>query len=149
MIATVRPLPGRCAPVAIKQSVPPGRDRPTDFPKPSRRASPAPGPQAIEPGRLRRISRRPPAGLIDLHGLSQDEARAALGRFLEGCFHNGVREALLITGKGALGDGVLRKRLPEWLAEPPLRDLVAGISMAHPRHGGAGAFYVALKRRMA
>jgi DNA-nicking Smr family endonuclease len=82
-----------------------------------------------------------------LHGLNQDAARAALTECLEGCFRQGVREALVITGKGTLGDGVLRRRVPEWLAEPPLGRLVAGISMAHPRHGGAGALYVALKKR--
>jgi DNA-nicking Smr family endonuclease len=53
---------------------------------------------------------------------------------------------LVITGKGALGDGVLRRRTPEWLAEPPLRSVVAGVSEAHRARGGAGALYVALKR---
>ena len=59
----------------------------------------------------------------------------------------GRRTVLVITGKGALGDGVLRRRAPEWLSEPPLRTLVAGLSEAHRRHGGEGAIYVALKRR--
>jgi DNA-nicking Smr family endonuclease len=36
--------------------------------------------------------------------------------------------------------------VPEWLAEPPLRQIVAGLSEAHRRHGGEGALYVALKR---
>jgi DNA-nicking Smr family endonuclease len=53
----------------------------------------------------------------------------------------------VITGKGALGDGVLRRRVPEWLAEAPLRSLIAGISEAHRRHGGGGALYVAIRRR--
>ncbi|MFI4936493.1 MAG: Smr/MutS family protein [Caulobacterales bacterium] len=59
----------------------------------------------------------------------------------------GWRSVLVITGKGALGDGVLRRHAPDWLAEPPLREHVAGISEAHRRHGGDGALYVALKRR--
>ncbi|HEY1559713.1 MAG TPA: Smr/MutS family protein [Caulobacteraceae bacterium] len=83
---------------------------------------------------------------IDLHGLNQDEARAELIDFLEDCARRGVRGALIITGKGTLGDGILRRRVPDWLAEAPLRRLVAGISEAHRRHGGAGALYVALKR---
>jgi DNA-nicking Smr family endonuclease len=53
---------------------------------------------------------------------------------------------LVITGKGALGAGVLRRHVPEWLAAPPLRSAVAGLSEAHRRHGGEGALYVALKR---
>ncbi|HWU13187.1 MAG TPA: DNA mismatch repair protein MutS, partial [Caulobacter sp.] len=38
-------------------------------------------------------------------------------------------------------------RTPEWLADPALRDIVAGVSPADKRHGGDGALYVALKRR--
>jgi DNA-nicking Smr family endonuclease len=53
----------------------------------------------------------------------------------------------VITGKGVGGDGVLRRRVPEWLAAPPIRPHVAGVSEAHRRHGGDGALYVALKRR--
>jgi DNA-nicking Smr family endonuclease len=40
---------------------------------------------------------------------------------------------------------VLKRRLPDWLAAPGLRSLVAGVSPAERRHGGEGAFYVALK----
>jgi DNA-nicking Smr family endonuclease len=93
------------------------------------------------------IGREAIGGRIDLHGLGQDQARAALTAFIVGASDRGVRGVLVITGKGALGDGVLRRRAPEWLAEPPLRLLIAGISDAHRRHGGQGALYVALKRR--
>ncbi|HEY5105448.1 MAG TPA: Smr/MutS family protein [Caulobacteraceae bacterium] len=86
---------------------------------------------------------------LDLHGLDQDRARAALTAFVAHSVADGRRAILVITGKGALGDGILRRRTPEWLAEPPLRELVAGLSEAHRRHGGAGALYVALKRRRA
>jgi len=59
----------------------------------------------------------------------------------------GRRAAVVVTGRGVQGDGVLRRRAPEWLAEPHLRDVVAGVAEAHRRHGGDGAVYVALKRR--
>jgi DNA-nicking Smr family endonuclease len=104
--------------------------------------------QAIEPGRRRRLDRGrdSPAAVIDLHGLTQDQARARLTGFLLRGWAERRRTILVITGKGALGDGVLRRRVPEWLAEPPLRQIVAGLSEAHRRHGGEGALYVALKR---
>jgi DNA-nicking Smr family endonuclease len=41
--------------------------------------------------------------------------------------------------------GVIRRRLPEWLAAAHVRPLVSGYAPAHPRHGGAGAFYVLLR----
>jgi DNA-nicking Smr family endonuclease len=105
-------------------------------------------PQTIEPGRRRRLDRGrdSPAAVIDLHGLNQDDARAALTGFILRGWAGHRRTILVITGKGALGDGVLRRRVPEWLAEPPLRQVVAGLSEAHRRHGGEGALYVALKR---
>jgi DNA-nicking Smr family endonuclease len=59
----------------------------------------------------------------------------------------GLRAVLVITGKGTTGDGVIRRRAPEWLADPSLAGVVAGAASAHRRHGGEGAIYVALKRK--
>jgi len=103
----------------------------------------------VEPGRRRRLARglEPFAARIDLHGYGQDAARATLTRFLLRSAEEGWRAVLVITGKGAGGDGVLRRRVPDWLAEPPLRQHIAGVSEAHRRHGGEGALYVALRRQ--
>lgn len=111
-------------------------------------ASPA-DPKRLEPRRLQRLARErdPIAARLDLHGLTQDEARAALSDFLLRAQTQGRREALVVTGRGAMGDGVLKRRAPEWLSEPHLREVVAGVADAHRRHGGDGAIYVALKRR--
>ena len=79
--------------------------------------------------------------------MTHDRARAALEGYIRRVWDEGCREVLVITGKGTQGDGVLRRFTPEWLAAAPLRDLVAGVSQAHRRHGGEGALYVALKRR--
>ena len=103
---------------------------------------------AIEPGRRRRLHRdRDDHGdQLDLHGMTQDQARAALTAFVLRACAERQRHVLVITGKGNLGDGVLRRRVPEWLAEPPLRKVVTGLSEAHRRHGGEGALHVALRR---
>jgi len=102
----------------------------------------------IEPNRERRITigRETIGARLDLHGMSQDRARAALQGFILRAQQEGQRAVLVITGRGRLDAGVLRRRLPDWLAEAPLRAVVAGVSRAHRRHGGEGAFYVALKR---
>ncbi len=70
-----------------------------------------------------------------------------LAGFLRRAAEDGWRAVLVITGKGSRGDGVLRRMVPHWLADPALRDLIAGVSEAHRHHGGEGALYVALKRR--
>jgi DNA-nicking Smr family endonuclease len=85
-------------------------------------------------------------GRLDLHGMTQDRAKEALAAFVLRGHAEGRRAILVITGKGVLGEGVLRRRVPQWLAQAPLRVLVAGLSEAHRRHGGAGALYVTLKR---
>lgn len=105
-------------------------------------------PDIIEPRRKRRIVRErdPLDRRLDLHGLGQDAARVVLLSFLKRAQADGVRAVLVITGKGMQGDGVLRRRAPDWLADPELRGVVAGVSTAERHHGGDGALYVALKR---
>ncbi len=155
--STVRPAPGRVAPVI--EAEPEATAKAPDAPAKSThvqhtigRPKVPPGyqaPQSIEPRRHRRIARgRDQIGArIDLHGMTQDRARAALTNFLFNAQEEGLRAVLVITGKGVSGEGVLRRRFPEWLAEPELRKIVAGLSTAERHHGGEGAFYVALKRK--
>lgn len=126
----------------LKPKGPPPRTRPAAAPEPA-------PPGHIEPRRKRRIVRErdPLDRRLDLHGLDQDGAKAALFGFLARAQADGVRAVLIITGKGMSGDGVLRRRTPEWLADPSLRGVVAGVSLAERHHGGEGALYVALKRK--
>lgn len=150
--ATVHPLPGREVPKAETEA-PKSAGAPLRVPIPAapRASQPKARPwlDDIEPRRKHRIAKeRDPIGArIDLHGMDQDRARAALEGFLRRAWDDGYRAVLVITGKGVQGDGILRRRAPEWLAAPQLSPIVAGISEAHRRHGGEGALYVALKRK--
>ena len=83
---------------------------------------------------------------IDLHGHTQASADAALMQFVSQARTNGARTVLVITGKGRNSEGVLRRNFLHWLESAPARDLVSGWAPAHPKHGGAGAFYVFLRR---
>jgi DNA-nicking Smr family endonuclease len=85
-------------------------------------------------------------GSLDLHGHTQVSGRAALMRFLQSAQRRGDRTVIIITGVGRGGEGVMKRRLPEWLAEHDIRPFVSGFAPAHRSHGGAGAFYVFLKR---
>jgi DNA-nicking Smr family endonuclease len=145
--ATVRPHPAKVVRAVVTADAPLRLD-PKDAPAP--RAPPKGPLEPIEPNRRRRIvvqAKGDPLMRIDLHGMTQAAARQALGGFLTRAFDAHERAVLVITGKGVQGDGVLRRMLPQWLAEPDLRAMVAGMSLADPHHGGAGAAYVALKRR--
>ena len=88
-------------------------------------------------------------GRLDLHGLTQAEAHAALARFLHGAQARDVKVVLVITGKGGSdgeGRGVLKRQVPLWLEGPELRSLVIGYDDAGIGHGGAGALYVRVRR---
>ena len=86
---------------------------------------------------------------LDLHGLTQEEALAALDGFLWQAWEAEQRCVLVITGKGTAreGGGVLRTLIPTWLAEGNHRDRVLAVETAQPRHGGDGALYVLLRRQ--
>jgi DNA-nicking Smr family endonuclease len=96
-------------------------------------------------------------GTIDLHGMTQSEAREALRRYVGARAARGDRTILVITGKGVRTDndyvaamherGILRTMLPIWLSEPGLAHLVSGWSVAARGHGGEGAWYVRLRRQ--
>ncbi|MEM7722640.1 MAG: Smr/MutS family protein [Pseudomonadota bacterium] len=98
-----------------------------------------------------------PEGRIDLHGKTLSEAHPALTHFILDAYDAGKRLVLVITGKGKDRDhegpipirrGVLRHQVPGWLQAPPLGVLVLDVRAAHQRHGGEGAYYVYLKRRV-
>ena len=98
--------------------------------------------------RLRR-GKLPIEARIDLHGMTQERAHAALGSFILRSHDAGYRCVLVITGKGLRQDGrvgVLRSAVPRWLNEPPYRERVLAVTHATPNDGGEGAYYVMLKR---
>jgi DNA-nicking Smr family endonuclease len=85
--------------------------------------------------------------VLDLHGLTAEAAHDRLAAFLGAGQARGDRLVLIITGKGRSGEGgVLRRSVPHWLTAGPLRHYVAGLDEARAPHGGAGAFYVRLRR---
>lgn len=97
--------------------------------------------------RLKRGQLRPEAR-VDLHGMTQAQAHAELNGFVAECQMADLRTVLVITGKGSVREGgVLRRMVPRWLNQPPLRGMVIAIEQATPRDGGAGAFYLLLRRR--
>jgi len=90
--------------------------------------------------------RYPVAARLDLHGLTQEVAHEALGRFIAGARAQGKRCVLVITGHGRMSGGILKTAVPRWLAEPAFRRDVLALAPARPPHGGSGALYVLLRR---
>lgn len=157
MTGDVERLPGRT------YTPPPEEAAPAQKPKKEPRETPVLPEQAPKPvskggggldkrtdERLRRGQMEIEARL-DLHGMTQDEAQTALGRFLQRCYERGQRSVLVITGQGRnkenQPDGILRRRVPEWLKTGAAGEIVLRSYPARPKDGGAGARYVLLRRK--
>jgi len=81
--------------------------------------------------------------------MTQAEAHHALAAFIHASSEAGLRCVLIITGRGLgpSGPGVLRSVVPRWLEEAELRQKILAMAPAQPRDGGAGAFYLLLRRQ--
>jgi DNA-nicking Smr family endonuclease len=98
--------------------------------------------------------REPIDARIDLHGMTQAQAHAALLIFLQRFQAEGAKMVLIVTGKGSRASerdptavrGVLKRQVPIWFSLPEFRALIVGFEDAHIGHGGEGALYVRLRR---
>jgi len=96
-----------------------------------------------------------PDYVIDLHEHTAASAHARLDQGLANALAEGARIVLLITGKPSVADnprmpptsrGVIRASVDDWLAGSRWSGSIAAIRNAHPRHGGAGALYLIMRR---
>lgn len=136
-------------------------------PSPAKAASPVKAPAAIrtaparpKPGTTldgswdRRLARgeATPDMTIDLHGHSLGTAYEALDAGLARAEANGARVVLLITGRPPTSAappvrrGAIRAAVGDWLHASRHAARIAAVRNAAPRHGGAGALYIVLRR---
>ena len=171
--ATVRPLAHRTPktsvpPVEVSavEAAPPvsaapkrkGRVPPLRMPAATPVTQQKPLADSLDGGWDRRLRRgaAQPDWTIDLHGHTLDSARRLLDNALDQALAEGVRVMLVITGKppregdnGADGRpkrGLIRASIGQWLQSSRHAGRLAAVRNAHPRHGGAGALYVILRR---
>jgi DNA-nicking Smr family endonuclease len=150
--ATVKPIGPRAPDIEeLTQALGEGPTELESMKPPVAKAAAPPAPKSPPPpaerGKEKRVrrGRLAIAARFDLHGHTQVSAARALPDFLERQQADGARCVLVITGKGREGQGVLRRNFLLWLESPPARRLVSGYAESHPKHGGAGAFYVFLR----
>jgi DNA-nicking Smr family endonuclease len=164
---SARPLKKERAPAAGRR--PPAKPSAKDaspaakaLPKAPAKPAPAPRGEALDRQTARKLERGAVAveARLDLHGMRQKDAHAALRKFLKWAVSKDYRHVLVITGKGAEPDarrsfyegdsrGVLRSSVPHWLSQPDLAHVIVSFSEAPRRLGGEGALYVRLRRARA
>ncbi|MFP2912901.1 Smr/MutS family protein [Pyxidicoccus sp. 3LFB2] len=88
-------------------------------------------------------------GRLDLHGMSQVEAKDAVERFLSDSRRANRRCVLIVHGRGLNSKDqipVLKAGIKTWLSSKRIGSLVLAFATARPQDGGAGAVYVLLRR---
>ena len=166
---TVRPLAGKrvrkpeiVSPPLIQAAI-----KPLVSPKSKPQAAPAPAPAArprpqsldqhgLDSSWERKLAKAAiaPDFTLDLHGFGLDAAHGRLDSGLALALAQGARMVLVITGRARPVDaadrgsrrGAIRAKLLDWLAAGPHGSRIAAVRPAHPRHGGAGAVYVVLRK---
>ncbi|MGH7880600.1 MAG: Smr/MutS family protein [Candidatus Binataceae bacterium] len=88
-------------------------------------------------------------GHLDLHGLVQPEAKAALTDFIIESVRKGRRTVLVVHGRGLRSPGgqpILKHAVAQWLSHGTIGGYVLAFTTARAYDGGAGAVWVLLRR---
>ena len=95
---------------------------------------------------------------IDLHGFTLDEANKTIENFINKAFSDNINKLIIVTGKGLHSEnekdpyvskelGILKYSVPEFISNnASLMSMINEITDAKIEDGGAGAFYVYLKK---
>lgn len=86
---------------------------------------------------------------LDLHGLNRQQALELVTQFIYEGFSRKFRCVLIVCGRGLNSENkepVLKQHLVGWLTRSPLKRVILAFASARSWDGGAGAFYVLLRR---
>lgn len=155
VVEPVRPLGAAAAPPPVLEETiapPPARSRPVPPPPPRPAARKGHG-ETLDASWDRRLGRGlvAPDSVLDLHGHNLATAYDLLDRRLDEAIRSEARLLLLVTGKppgagGSAKRGAIRAAVGDWLHASRHAGRIAAVRNAHPRHGGAGALYIVLRR---
>ena len=96
---------------------------------------------------------------IDLHGFTLEQANIIITKFIEDCYQNSVSKIIVVTGKGLHSNvekdpyvskdlSILKYSVPEFIENnDELMKKIIEIKDAKIKDGGAGAFYIYLKKK--
>ncbi len=79
--------------------------------------------------------------ILDLHGMTLDEAYHIFNRFLQMHFAAQTGHITVITGRGKEGKGQLKKEFPLWLESAKIKEKIKSVQVKNE-----GAFEVCLRK---
>ena len=97
---------------------------------------------------------------IDLHGFTLEQANITITKFIEDCYQNSVSKIIVVTGKGLHSNvekdpyvskdlSILKYSVPEYIENnEELMNKIIEIKDAKIEDGGAGAFYILLRKKL-
>ena len=97
---------------------------------------------------------------IDLHGLNLEQANKNIEKIINDSYKNGTSKIIVVTGKGLHSNvekdpyvskdlSILKYSVPEYIKNnPELTKKIIEIKDAEIEDGGAGAFYIFLKKKL-
>ena len=97
---------------------------------------------------------------IDLHGFTLEQANITITKFIEDCYKNSVSKIIVVTGKGLHSNvekdpyvskdlSILKYSVPEYIENnEELMKKIIEIKDAKIEDGGAGAFYIFLRKKL-
>ena len=95
---------------------------------------------------------------IDLHGFTLEQANKTIAKFIDDCYQKSVSKIKIVTGKGLHSNvekdpyvskdlSILKYSVPEYIkSNQELMKKIIEIKDAKIEDGGAGAFYICLKK---
>ncbi len=96
---------------------------------------------------------------IDLHGYTLEQANRAVYNFIEKSHKKGIKKLIIVTGKGLHSQNekdpfvskdlsILKYSVPHYIKScPELLTKISDLKEADVKDGGAGAFYIYLKKK--
>lgn len=91
------------------------------------------------------FKKRKYTAVLDLHSHTIQSAERALNIFFYKQSTLKAKYVLIITGKGHMGEGVLRQMTQKWFLDHD--EFIVGFSQALLKDGGSGAFYVHVRTK--
>jgi len=97
---------------------------------------------------------------IDLHGFTLEQANKTIEKFIDDCYQNSVSKIIVVTGKGLHSNvekdpyvskdlSILKYSVPEFIENnSELMKKIIEIKDAKIEDGGAGAFYIFLRKKI-
>ena len=97
---------------------------------------------------------------IDLHGFTLEQANKALENLINDSYDKGISKIIVVTGKGLHSNvdkdpyvsrdlSILKYSVPEYIENNlEIMEKIIEIKDANIQDGGAGAFYILLKKKL-